>query len=55
MRYSIMLQIVIATTLVFIGAGAWFAWLQIRSIENRDIVQPVSFTKKLAQTELLYR
>ncbi len=30
MRYSIMLQIVVGTTLILVGAGAYFAWLQNR-------------------------
>lgn len=30
MRYSIMLQIVVVTTLILVGSGAFFAWLQNR-------------------------
>ncbi len=30
MRYSIMLQIVVVTTLIMVGSGAFFAWLQNR-------------------------
>lgn len=33
MRYSIMLQLVVATTLVLTGAAAFFAWLQNRPAE----------------------
>jgi hypothetical protein len=33
MRYSIMLQLVVATTLVLTGAAAFFAWLQNRPVE----------------------
>ncbi|HZG37874.1 MAG TPA: hypothetical protein VEZ50_04260 [Nodosilinea sp.] len=33
MRYSIMLQLVVATTLVLTGAAAFFAWLQNRPTE----------------------
>ncbi|MEA5452620.1 hypothetical protein VB780_28870 [Leptolyngbya sp. CCNP1308] len=33
MRYSIMLQLVVATTLVLTSAAAFFAWLQNRPIE----------------------
>ncbi len=33
MRYSIMLQLVVATTLVLTGAAASFAWLQNRPAE----------------------
>jgi hypothetical protein len=34
MRYSIMLQIAVSTTLILVGAGAFFAWLQTRPIED---------------------
>ncbi len=30
MRYSIMLQLVVATTLIMVASGAFFAWLQNR-------------------------
>ncbi|USR91631.1 hypothetical protein NEA10_02575 [Phormidium yuhuli AB48] len=30
MRYSIMLQLVVVTTLIMVGSGAFFAWLQNR-------------------------
>jgi hypothetical protein len=30
MRYSIMLQLVLATTLILLGAAAVFAWVQNR-------------------------
>ncbi len=30
MRYSIMLQLVAAITLIFLGTAAMFAWLQYR-------------------------
>ncbi len=33
MRYSIMLQLVVATTLILTGAAAFFAWLQNRPAE----------------------
>ncbi|WOD39481.1 hypothetical protein [Nodosilinea sp. E11] len=33
MRYSIMLQLVVATTLVLTSAAAFFAWLQNRPTE----------------------
>lgn len=32
MRYSIMLQLVAAITLIFLGTAALFAWLQYRPI-----------------------
>lgn len=34
MRYSIMLQIVVGTTLILIGAAAFFGWLQTRPYET---------------------
>ncbi|WP_179228325.1 hypothetical protein [Leptolyngbya ohadii] len=34
MRYSIMLQIVVGTTVVLVGAAALFAWIQNRSTER---------------------
>jgi hypothetical protein len=34
MRYSIMLQIVVGTTLILVGAGAFFGWLQTRPTEE---------------------
>jgi hypothetical protein len=34
MRYSIMLQLVVTTTLVLGGAAAFFAWLQNRPTET---------------------
>lgn len=34
MRYSIMLQIVVGTTLILVGAGAFFGWLQTRPFEE---------------------
>jgi hypothetical protein len=30
MRYTIMLQIIVGTTLILVGAAAFFAWLQVR-------------------------
>lgn len=30
MRYSIMLQLVVVTTLIMVASGAFFAWLQNR-------------------------
>lgn len=33
MRYSIMLQLVVTTTLILGGAAAFFAWLQNRPVE----------------------
>lgn len=30
MRYSIMLQLVVAIALIFLGSAAMFAWLQYR-------------------------
>jgi hypothetical protein len=33
MRYSIMLQIVVGTTVLLVGAAAFFAWLQVRPVE----------------------
>lgn len=38
MRYSIMLQLVAATTIVLLGAAALFAWLQNRT--EPGTVQP---------------
>ena len=34
MRYSIMLQIVVGTTLILVGAGAFFGRLQTRPVEG---------------------
>jgi hypothetical protein len=36
MRYSIMLQIVVSTTLFLVGAGAFFGWLQTRPVEGES-------------------
>jgi hypothetical protein len=42
MRYSIMLQLVVGTTLILLGSAALFAWIQNR-IEPVDLKQnPVS-------------
>lgn len=47
MRYSIMLQLVVAIAFIFLGAAAMFAWLQYRpsaeqsnsfEIENRALI-----------------
>ncbi|WP_204150280.1 hypothetical protein [Leptolyngbya sp. CCY15150] len=35
MRYNIMLQIVVSTTLILVGAGTFFAWLQNRPQMDR--------------------
>lgn len=35
MRYSIMLQLVVVTTLIMVASGAFFAWLQ-----NRPRLEP---------------
>ena len=40
MRYSIMLQLVVFTTLVLGGAAAFFAWLQNRPIETIESRRP---------------
>ncbi|MGB3202247.1 MAG: hypothetical protein WBA99_15185 [Nodosilinea sp.] len=32
MRYSIMVQLVVSTTLFLVGAGAFFGWLQTRPV-----------------------
>jgi hypothetical protein len=42
MRYSIMLQIVVGTTALFVGAAAFFAWLQVRPVED---AQPSSYPR----------
>ncbi|BAZ03924.1 hypothetical protein [Calothrix sp. NIES-3974] len=34
MRYSIMLQLVAATTLVLVGGAAIFAWIQNRTLDT---------------------
>lgn len=34
MRYSIMLQIVVGTTLILVGAAAFFGWLQTRPVQD---------------------
>jgi hypothetical protein len=44
MRYSIMLQLVVTTTLILGGAAAFFAWLQNRPVETeaqRDRLEQV--------------
>lgn len=40
MRYSIMLQLVVATTLVLTSAAAFFAWLQNRptAVDTSQVV-----------------
>ena len=40
MRYSIMLQLVVLTTLVLGGAAAFFAWLQNRPVETIESRRP---------------
>ncbi len=52
MRYSIMLQIVVMTTLILVGSGAFFAWLQ-----NRPQLDPFedSQTTILPGSSLLVR
>ena len=43
MRYSIMLQLVVGITLVLVGAGAFFGWLQTRPVgpaQSPATVQP---------------
>lgn len=42
MRYSIMLQIVVGTTLIFVGAAAFFGWLQTRPVEDMQTLEQVS-------------
>lgn len=44
MRYSIMIQLVAAITLIFLGTAAMFAWLQYRpGLEERtQSVLPVA-------------
>ena len=37
MRYSIMLQLVVTTTLILGGAAAFFAWLQNRPVETEAL------------------
>ncbi|MDM9381479.1 hypothetical protein QUB80_12285 [Chlorogloeopsis sp. ULAP01] len=37
MRYSIMLQIVTGITLILIGGGALFAWIQNRPVETTEV------------------
>jgi len=44
MRYSIMLQLVVATTLVLTGAAAFFAWLQNRPTEIETSQVVAAFT-----------
>ncbi|EHC18713.1 hypothetical protein [Fischerella thermalis] len=39
MRYSIMLQLVAAITLIFLGTAALFAWLQYRPIPEETNTQ----------------
>jgi hypothetical protein len=41
MRYSIMLQLVLSTTVVLLAAAALFAWLQNRPRAERSEQQPV--------------
>lgn len=43
MRYSIMLQLVAATTVVLVGAAALFAWIQNRAqpVDTAGLAQPV--------------
>jgi hypothetical protein len=41
MRYSIMLQLVLSTTVVLLAAAALFAWLQNRPRVERTEQQPV--------------
>jgi len=36
MRYSIMLQLVVAITLIFLGTSALFAWLQYRPASQKS-------------------
>lgn len=36
MRYSMMLQLIVVTTLILGGAAAFFAWLQNRPIESES-------------------
>lgn len=36
MRYSIMLQLVVGTTLILVGAAALFAWIQTRPAATED-------------------
>ncbi|WP_341997766.1 hypothetical protein [Chlorogloeopsis sp. ULAP02] len=37
MRYSIMLQIVTGITLILVGGGALFAWIQNRPVETTEV------------------
>ncbi len=41
MRYSIMLQLVVTTTLILGGAAAFFAWLQNRPVETEAQRDPL--------------
>ena len=49
MRYSIMLQIVFGTTLILVGAGAFFGWLQTRPVENESAAR-LSFATPLTES-----
>ncbi|ABA22484.1 hypothetical protein Ava_2873 [Trichormus variabilis ATCC 29413] len=39
MRYSIMLQLVAAITLIFLGTAALFAWLQYRPVPRETNIE----------------
>ncbi len=44
MRYSIMLQIVVGTTLILVAAGAFFGRLQTRPVEDASTSRRPTYT-----------